>query len=196
MRLRMLAELAELGLELARDLQACARASEDPDQKNRLSDGFHKTCRGVRHSLALHARCEREEREADREREAEVIEQDKVRRRRRKAEIAAEVTRLIWTETEHDEDEKGRMALELELEEILSLDAACDGFPDQPIEAQIQRIAKALGLTAQLLSPLRSGAGGPPADPGVPRAEERGVEGASPAHSASTAFHDPYRFPS
>jgi len=51
----ILAELSELGLALARDLQACALAADEASDKADLSLAFQRTSRSVRQTLALEA---------------------------------------------------------------------------------------------------------------------------------------------
>ena len=53
---RLLGRLAELGMALAEDLHARARAADTPQEAETLASGFHKLSRSVRQSLALEAR--------------------------------------------------------------------------------------------------------------------------------------------
>ncbi|HVI34393.1 hypothetical protein [Phenylobacterium sp.] len=53
---RILAELAGLSLELARDLQARALAAESAEDAAKLAAAFHRTARCVRQCLALEAK--------------------------------------------------------------------------------------------------------------------------------------------
>jgi hypothetical protein len=63
----MLAELAELGLSLARDLHAAALAAETPAERQGLATAFHRISRSVRQTMALEAKLERDARRAERE---------------------------------------------------------------------------------------------------------------------------------
>jgi hypothetical protein len=57
---RILGELAELGLSLARDLHARAIATQDETQAQGLATAFHRIARDVRLTLALESRLTRE----------------------------------------------------------------------------------------------------------------------------------------
>jgi hypothetical protein len=157
---RVLAELAELGLTLARTLHEKALAAETPEAACELGLAFHRISRSVRQTLALEARLERERlrlvREAREERHAaERQRQDGLPQR--KARVRAAVERLIYTEADETEIE----ALFEELEPCLAAAALTDDFVLGPVQAQVDRICADLGLAA--------GAG---REPVAPAAEE------------------------
>jgi hypothetical protein len=144
---RVLAELAELGLTLARTLHEKALAAETPEAACELGLAFHRISRSVRQTLALEARLEREHlrlaREADEER------QELERRRvdglaQRKARVRAAVEQLIWIEAEEPEAEE----LRDELDDRLDALALTDDFALGPVQAQVDRICADLGLGA------------------------------------------------
>jgi hypothetical protein len=146
---RVLAELSELGLSLARDLHARALAAEDLSEAAGLSLAFHRISRSVRQSLALEARLVRErERRADAER-AQAAEGTSALRHARKARVRAAVERLVWTETE-DEDEAERLIEDLG--NLLDEEALAPAFLEGSVEVQIERIRRALGLAARVLA--------------------------------------------
>jgi hypothetical protein len=142
---RVLAELAELGLTLARALHEKALAAETPQEACELGLAFHRISRSVRQTLALEARLERERlrlaREAREERHAaERQRQDGLPQR--KARVRAAVERLIYTEADETEIE----ALLEELEPCLAAAALTDDFVLGPVQAQVDRICADLGL--------------------------------------------------
>lgn len=172
----ILGELAELGLMLARDLAAQARACEDPADTERLVTAFNKTSRAVRLTLALEAKLRRdrardarEETQAQRRVEAEnhkaaldrAIEQ---RRQvppspaeRHKARVAGLLNRLIWNESEGDEEDYE--VLRDDLSARLDEAALCEGFLETPVVALAQAIGSDMGLTGELALTLGDAAG-------------------------------------
>ncbi|HEY8617118.1 hypothetical protein [Phenylobacterium sp.] len=110
---RMLAELAAMGMELARDLQQRALAAETTEEATRLAQSFHQISPGLRQTLALDMKLIRFARDLSRERAAEA--EQKTRReadarreavRYRQAEIGAQITPLIWQEADREEVER------------------------------------------------------------------------------------------
>ena len=142
---RILAELSELGLALARDLQVRALAADDVKTAGELSLAFHRVSRSVRQTLALEARLDRDRLRQDREARADTERAKTTRAKRRKAQVKAAVERCIWSEVEGDEAER----LVDELDDRLEEDALSDMFAgEDPIEAHIARICIELGVTA------------------------------------------------
>ncbi|WP_297697142.1 hypothetical protein [Phenylobacterium sp.] len=143
----VLRELTELGIALARDLQAAALASADPEVKGRLSADFHRVGRTVRQSMALEARLLRDAARFAREAEAGAEEARKQAVKAKSARVRAAVARLVWTEAEDPDDEDGEVGLVLDrLDRQLELAEVEDDFLDQPIEVLIERIRRELGL--------------------------------------------------
>jgi hypothetical protein len=140
---RILAELSELGLALARDLQACALAADEPAAKADLSLAFQRTSRSVRQSLALEARFDRDRLAAAREDRDLAKRAEAFRVARRRAQVKLGVERCIWDEAEDAEAE----ALLADLDDYLERDALADLFAgDDPIEAHIARLCAELGV--------------------------------------------------
>lgn len=156
---RVLAELSELGLTLARDLHARALGAEDAKTAADLGLAFHRISRSVRQTMALEARLERDRTRRDREVDALAAREAETRVQVRKVRVRSLVERMIWNEVESDEAEELVDELELRLDE----EAFADDFGADPIEAHVARIRSDLGLPA-LASPSPRGGGGGGAD--------------------------------
>ncbi|THD75128.1 MAG: hypothetical protein E7812_17820 [Phenylobacterium sp.] len=143
-RMKMLGELAELGLVLARDLQQAALTAKELDEKVRLADAFHRVGRGVRQSLALHARLERDAQRTEREDDAGRPSPVEAKRVQRKAQLKSVVERLIWTEREKLDESP--TTLRLRLAQMLAAEAETEDFLDLDAEAQVANLCRILGL--------------------------------------------------
>lgn len=158
-RARMLGELAELGLVLARDLQQAALTAEEPQDKVRLAEAFARVGRGVRQSLALHARMAREAMrdaaEAAVEAAVEAARLEPAQRSRRKAQLRAAVETLIWRE--HERLDADPDLLLGELDACLDDEAEGDGFLHDDPEVLIARLCRMLELPI----PSANDGGGP-----------------------------------
>ena len=141
---RILAELSELGLTLARGLHGRALAAETAEEAQALSLAFHRISRSVRQSIALEAKLDRERRRQDHDERREATRRDEASATRRKAQVRLTVERAIWTEAEGLEAER----LLDDLDDLLEEGALGDGFLDEPVEALIARIQDDLGLVA------------------------------------------------
>jgi hypothetical protein len=195
-RMKMLGELAEMALVLARDLKEAALVAKTTDEKVRLADAFQKVGRGVRQSLALHAKMERDAQAVERETQAGAApptDQIKVRREGRAARIKSEVERLIWTEREKLEEEP--YVLRNRLTELLAAEARSETFLDTDPDLQIERLCQALRIPRPIIPtahpiPDRH----PRACPGDPDApivqNGPGAAAASPATPASLGPRD------
>src|SRR5690349_14267659 len=86
---RGLAELAELGLSLARHLHECALAAETPEQAAAAAAAFHRISRSVRQTMALEAKLERDRLRADREAESHAVRNSEAQVQRRRAQVRA-----------------------------------------------------------------------------------------------------------
>lgn len=135
---RMLARYAELSLELAEDVHASALAAEDPDSKARLVIGFQKLGRAMRQSIALEARFVRE-------RAADATQAARAAVQRRQDKVRAVVERRIFTEL----DPADAPAFLADLNERLDEEALYDGFDEEDLDEQIERLSAALGLTGE-----------------------------------------------
>ena len=151
---RILAELSELGLTLARGLHAKALAAETAEEAQALGLAFHRISRSVRQTIALEAKLDRERRRQDHDDRRDAEQRDEAKARQRKAQVRSAVERAIWAEAEGDEAE----LLICELDDRLGDDALAEGFLDAPIETLIARIQGELGLAA---SGLRSATAAP-----------------------------------
>jgi len=140
----ILDELAKLGLVLARNLQQRALETCDHDQAVRLAQAFHLLSRSVRQSLALTEKLQRDRKRDLRDDEIHTERRTSSHRDARKAHVRAAVRRLVWTEAERSEVEKLRLATTLDL--ILDAEAPTEAFLQGPVQRQIERLCKILGL--------------------------------------------------
>ena len=143
-RMQLLGELAEMGMVLARDLQQSALMAEDLGEKVKLASAFHRIGRGVRQSLALHARLERDAEQAVREAKARASDAKVWAGLRRKSEIKGAVERLVWTEHEASDDEAETLIDRLDL--LLDAEADAEGFLDEDPDLVIARLCEVLKL--------------------------------------------------
>ncbi|HEY8617695.1 hypothetical protein [Phenylobacterium sp.] len=111
---QMLAQLAGMAFELARDLSNRALEAETTEEATRLASAFHQVSRGLRQTLALEMKLIRFKAELERDakpppppprRGEETIGGIPASIWRRKEEIGQVMDRLIWGEVEADEDE-------------------------------------------------------------------------------------------
>jgi hypothetical protein len=151
---RMLGELAELGMDLARGLKGRADAAETDAQAQGLAITFHQIARDVRLTLALESKLARDRQEIARHEQAGRREQVYAR----KAQVRAVLADIVWRETE------GEAAEDLleELDERLDGQALFEAFLDGPVEACIAAIRAELGLPAN-----DGSAAAPPAPPEI-----------------------------
>jgi len=140
---RMLAELSELGMSLARRTHGRAMAAEDPDKAERLALAFHRLSRSVRQTLALEARLEREARRdaVEAERRAGETRREAVRARR--SYVGGVGSRLIWTEAERDDVSALLVDLKRWVDEEAFFEEA---FLAAPVETLVERLREDLGL--------------------------------------------------
>jgi hypothetical protein len=152
---RVLAELAELGLGLARRLAARAEAAETDAAAEGLALAFHRVSRSVRLTLALEVRLERERLQGARETCKDTARAAETR----KEQVRYALGRAIPAESESEH-------LWDALEERLDEEALYDAFLEGPVETCIARLRADLGLPANDIlfpSPL-AGEGGRVAD--------------------------------
>ena len=142
---RILAELSELGMTLARDLHADATAAETPEQRAELSLAFQRTARSVRQTLALELRLVRDLRRCQQEERADVVREQEQRVARRRKQAQAAVERAIWTEYDWDEQDD----LIDTLKSLLDEDQLADGFADGPLESYVLRLRADLGIRSR-----------------------------------------------
>ncbi len=139
----ILRELAELGLSVARDLQARVAAAEDDATANQLARSFERVSRSVRHCLALEARL------LDGFRRRLVEDREQVAEGRR-AEISQHRHR-VREAMEHfafTDPEVGDTEVDYILERAgawLEREVEAPDFLDLPVEQHIARLRRALG---------------------------------------------------
>ena len=163
---QILGELAELGLMLARDVAADARAAEDPDQKVALTDAFQKLSRTVRLTLALDAKLDRDAARDAREAARTDAEAEDARLRERrgletaeaarpsreetqKRRVTAVLNRLIWDESEGDQEAYDVLLEDLDARLYEAEDAP--GFADLPIEVLAHKLKTDMRLSGELV---------------------------------------------
>jgi hypothetical protein len=135
---RVLTELAELGLALARRLAARAEAAPTDEEAQGLALAFQRVARSVRQTLALETRLARERNQALREDRVRVERAVETRRKQ----ISLAVGRIISDETEQAEVDR----LFDDLDDILNEQSLYAEFVEGPVEAIIARICQGLGL--------------------------------------------------
>jgi hypothetical protein len=140
---RILAEILELALDLARSSQARALAAEDAAEAAHHGLTFQRAARSVRQTLALEAKFERDRKTAERA-DHDVAERAKASRaERRKAQVKLAVERCVWSEADGDEAEK----LLDGLDDILESDTLAGTFAgDDAIEVHVARVCAELGV--------------------------------------------------
>ena len=139
----ILAELASLGLILARELHARALAAETPDEAARLAGAFHQISRGVRQSLALEAKLGRDQ-QAHELQHAPLREKERLARvSRRHTQVFRAVERIAWSEAQSDQLARGIVE---DLRDLLDEEALDDAFLAEPLDQQIDRIRGCFGL--------------------------------------------------
>lgn len=138
---RMLGELADLAMGLARDMAGKARDAETREDAERFTLCFERMARSVRLSIALQRRLDRD---ARRDLTAERSDAVCVR----KAQVRAAVRTAIRDESGLAQFSKARLDLESELDERLAEDALYEAFLEAPLDLAVARLRRALGLPA------------------------------------------------
>jgi len=138
----ILERLITAGMEIALDLQEDFAQSEDRDQKARISRAFDFSTRGVRQSLLLLERLQRDTRRAEREARDDALAQDKLQRLQRLNAVRAPIARAIDLQAEGYE----AIALSARLTLALSRDHEAPDFLTIPTQRHIQRLCQQLGL--------------------------------------------------
>ena len=145
-RLRMLQELAEIGMDLARGVrrQALEQPAPEPDAVEPdaadLGLTFSRIAKAVRQTIALEARLEQDCQDRDQQAEADRTAR---RARARKAEIRRIVEQAIEADA-HEDDVEHFLG---ELDERLQDDEDDADFADRPIGELVARICRHLGVT-------------------------------------------------
>lgn len=144
---RVLAELTELGLSLARALHDKAVTAEDPKLANDYALAFQRVSRSVRQSMALEAKLERDRRRAAAEARdypvSRAAEQARELARAvfvRKAEVRSRLRSELWDEYENLDD----AAVEATIAGDIEREAALETFLAEPAGEQVERLLAAL----------------------------------------------------
>jgi len=146
-RLRLLKELTEIGMELARALKPRAEADEAASGKDPAA-AFAPLSRAIRLTLALEARTDEELRDLKagvvRAREEARAPMSEEVRKARKTRIEGLVADVITAEAE---DAREFDSLYAALEERLEEDEAYEDCAERPLRETIERLCKDLMLT-------------------------------------------------
>jgi hypothetical protein len=143
----VLAELAEIGMAMARGLRDEMEAAETPETKARAMAGFTKIARTVRQCVALEARLERDAARAAVEAQAREDGHLQRRIRRRKAHVTRWIQRAICNDAQ-DDDEGDDLAAERmeDLRERLDENLLDADFADRPLGEVVALLCADLGL--------------------------------------------------
>ncbi|MGA0608139.1 hypothetical protein ACO2Q0_19280 [Phenylobacterium sp. VNQ135] len=139
-----LAHVASLQLALADKLHGMAQAAEEASEVADLAKALEGVSRSLRLTYALRVKLRKDVRSLDREetRRAEAAEEKEAERPWNR--IRNTVQTLTWREADWEEDEE----VNAELEGLLAYEALDPNFIHLPLEQQVDRIIRKLGLTA------------------------------------------------
>ncbi|RAK69097.1 hypothetical protein DJ019_03570 [Phenylobacterium kunshanense] len=130
-------------MRAAEKLDVAIEAADEPETLTALVGSLHKVGRALRTSIALEAKLERDA-AADARAAAEAGEARAGRAvETRKARVRDAVERRIWTELDPAEAE----VWTADFDERLETEALDDAFTDEPLDDQVERLARDLGLT-------------------------------------------------
>jgi len=143
---RILAELAEIGMAIARDLQVQALEAETPEAKARAAAAFAPVARAVRQSLALEAKLARDLARHERE-ELQAADRDLAARlRKRKTRVRLHMQRAICNAfADAETGDEVMMRLE-DLRDRLDDDLLEADFAERPFHEVIATLHRALGM--------------------------------------------------
>lgn len=144
---RILAELSELGLGLARAAARDAESAESPEDRARAALVFHRISSSVRQSLALEAKLARDAQREGREATARAASAERERVRHREAQVRDGVEALIWREIEGMDAEEHE-AFEEDLMEATWAESASGTFFTDDLADQVGRVLARLGFQA------------------------------------------------
>jgi hypothetical protein len=142
-RLRILQELAEIGMDLARAVRTRALAAKDPAATVDLGLSFSRIARAVRQTVALEARLEQDRQAAAAERAERQARDAREQAYKHKARIRGLVERAI------DAEASGEAAEDLlgDLDERLEDADDLAGFAGRPVAEIVQHICRELDVT-------------------------------------------------
>ena len=142
---RGLARLAEVCLAQAEALHERVLTADDAKDAADWGLAFQRAARSYRQTIALEARLVRERRLADREIRDDAAKQRSAQIHKRRAQVQSALNQLIWTEYDRPEAE----ALEMVVDDRLDAEELADAFTTEPLEAQVERIRKSIGLAPE-----------------------------------------------
>jgi hypothetical protein len=144
---RVLAELSELGLGLARAAASDAASAETPEDRGRAALVFHRVSRSIRQSLALEAKLAREAQSEARVEAVRAANAERDRVRHREGQIRDGVEALIWREIEGMDAEEEE-AFDEDIEAATGAEASSDTFFTDNLADQVGRVLTRLGFRA------------------------------------------------
>jgi hypothetical protein len=143
-RLRILQELAEIGMDLARAVRTRALAARaDPAAAVDLGLSFSRIARAVRQTVALEARLDQDRQAAAAERAERRVRDAREHAYEHKARIRSLVERAIDAEASGEAAEDLLSDLDERLEDADDL----AGFADRPVAEIVQHICRELDVT-------------------------------------------------
>jgi hypothetical protein len=158
---RILAELSELAIGVARDLAGQVSAAQSAEDAAVAASAFHQVGRAVRQTIALEMKLQRDRKALEREDAVDAAGARVARIKQRRLRLRSAVQHMVWSEVERDDAE----LLVDQLDDFLSEDTLDDTFADEAFDDQVASLRAALGL--------------PPAPP-----DEEGGEDGEPAKHA------------
>lgn len=140
----ILAQLAGLGVSIARDLEQRACAAKTNEEAVSLAGAFHKVARSVRATLALEMKLVRDQQVLLRDFAADMARRRKEEVATRRNDVRLTVEEAIWREfPEHEAYDELRDVLR----ELLDEETGLSTFLNEPADVQVQRLKGKLGLT-------------------------------------------------
>lgn len=143
-----LAELAEIGMVMARDLRAEVEAAPTPEAKAGAIARFPAIARCVRHCVALEAKLSRDQARQHREAAEDEGRELRQRLRRRQAQVQLHMERVIcevFPDRGDEANEEAMIRLE-DLRERLDDDVLDPAFADRPFPEVIATLHRLLDL--------------------------------------------------
>jgi len=162
---RILAELAEIGMTIAREMQVQVLAAETPEAKAQAAAAYPRVARAVRQSLALEAKLQRDQARDDREERQAADRELGVLVQRRKTRVRLHMQRAIAEAFAEADDTGDAVAMRLEdLRDRLDDDLLEPDFALAPFHEVIAVLHRALGMDPPDFGP-DDGFGDDPDDP-------------------------------
>ncbi|WP_297697033.1 hypothetical protein [Phenylobacterium sp.] len=144
----VLQRVQQVLLAVTEDLADAVASTADEDKKARLANALYKITRGLRQSIYLEAKLEREDAEAREAAVQRAISAAEPRIVRRRAHIESRIERRIWDEYDAGDDDESALGDELiaRAEEWLDEASEAEGFLDESLESLVGRLCAFLGL--------------------------------------------------